>query len=236
MTKMDDVPQPECDLYVEDERAQTLLTEILVEHSTDKDTVQRCDIIPYGASSVGKSLGQMVNQGRFRRPTRVFLDGDAGPAPGCLSLPGIDPPEIVVFSALSKDWAGLADRVGRSDAEVADACDAAMLMGDHHEWVGSAATKLRLKHDTLWQAMCSHWAKGLEAREAEVIVQGVHDALIGLPFQASIPPPSVVEEAPQLVAKAEEQATVTSKRRKPKPAASSGTGLLFEPPPDAGQD
>ena len=30
MTKMDDIRQPECDLYVEDVRAETLLTEMLV--------------------------------------------------------------------------------------------------------------------------------------------------------------------------------------------------------------
>ena len=60
MTKMDDIPQPECDLYVEDVRAQTLLTEVLVVHAPH--LIERCQIIPYGAASVGQALGQMVEQ------------------------------------------------------------------------------------------------------------------------------------------------------------------------------
>ena len=99
-----------------------MLTELLVEHASDKDDIQRCRIVPYGAASVGKALGQMVAKDRWPRPTRVFLDGDVGSAPGCISLPGDDAPEVVVFNYLKKDWKGLADRVGRDYSSVADAC------------------------------------------------------------------------------------------------------------------
>ena len=40
MTKMDDVPRPECELYVEDERAERMLLELIVAHSTS--AIVRC--------------------------------------------------------------------------------------------------------------------------------------------------------------------------------------------------
>jgi predicted ATPase len=180
MTKMDDVAQPECDLYVEDPRAQTMLTEILFERG--QELVQRCQIIPYGAASVGQALGLMVSQGRFPRPSRVFLDGDQASAPGCISLPGDDAPERVVFEAIrSRGWHGISQRVGRAYSLVGDACSRAMAVGDHHEWVADAATKLSLTGDILWQAMCAEWSKYcLSKEDARIVTQSITDALIGL--------------------------------------------------------
>ena len=134
MTKMDDVPHHECDLYVEDARAATMLTEILAAHRSA--LVQRCRTIPYGAASVGQALGQMTAKGRFPTPSCVYLDGDQAAATGCLKLPGDDAPERVVFAALQAvNWTGLKERVGRDYSNVADACRQAMTLGDHHEWV-----------------------------------------------------------------------------------------------------
>jgi predicted ATPase len=86
MSKMDDQPHFECDLYVEDNRAATLVQEILTAHAPQ--LVQRCQITSYGASSVGRSLGIMAVQKRWARPTVIFLDADVAEAPGCTNLPG----------------------------------------------------------------------------------------------------------------------------------------------------
>ena len=176
---MDEVPQPECDIYVEDPRVQTLITEVLAEHG--KEFVQRCQIIPYGAASVGRSLGQMVASKRFPRPSRVFLDGDQPPAPGCVRLPGDDAPERVVFETLKKqDWAGIAGRVGRPFSEVADQCSRAMTLNDHHDWIGEAANNLVLSGDVLWQAMCAEWTiRCLSSQETKALIQPINDALMG---------------------------------------------------------
>lgn len=98
MTQMDDEIHPECDLYVEDERAKMMALEILVKFASD--LVRRVQIIPFGAASVGKALGQMVTAKRFPRPSLVFLDGDQAESDGCIILPGGDAPERVVFEAL----------------------------------------------------------------------------------------------------------------------------------------
>ena len=48
MTKMDDVPHHECDLYVEDDHAARMLVEILA--ASSPDLVERCQVVPCGAA------------------------------------------------------------------------------------------------------------------------------------------------------------------------------------------
>jgi predicted ATPase len=168
MTQMDDEDHPECDLYVEDPAAKAWLNEILAAHG--REVFPRCSIIPYGAANVGHALGQMVAQGRFQRPTCVFLDGDHDAADGCALLPGEDAPERVVFEDLSRQrWGDLWTRIGRDIANVSDACGAAMLLGDHHDWVRVAANQLMCGGEILWQAMCAEWTKGRGERVAPII-------------------------------------------------------------------
>ncbi len=186
MSKMDDTPHYECDLYVEDDHARTMLVEILAKNGGSLLT--RSQIIPYGSSSVGQALGQMVAGGRFPRPSRVFLDGDKSEAVGCLLLPGQDAPERVVFDALRvRNWEGLTQRIGRPYAQVADSCLAAMNRADHHEWVSDVANRLLVSGDTLWQAMCAEWAdKSLRTDDTASIAQSIQDAIDG------IDPPAVI--------------------------------------------
>jgi predicted ATPase len=176
MTKMDDEVYPECDLFVEDRAATTMVGELLAFHG--KEAFPRCQIIPFGAASVGHALGQMVAQNRFPRPSLVFLDGDNAEAPGCILLPGQDAPEQVVFKTLkSKNWYNLWSRISRDVSLVADACESAMTLADHHDWVRVAANKLLCGGDTLWQAMCAEWAKMLPAAEAKKVIQPIEDVL-----------------------------------------------------------
>jgi AAA domain, putative AbiEii toxin, Type IV TA system len=178
MTQMDEEIHPECDLYVEDERSKLLLQEIMVKFSSD--LIRRVQLLPFGTASVGQALGQMVNAGRFPRPTVVFLDGDQPPSDGCLLLPGGDAPERVVFEALKKrQWTLLDSVTSREFSEISTACDRAMTSGDHHEWVSSAADKVILSGDTLWQAMCAEWASNcLSDTEADTIIRPIREALI----------------------------------------------------------
>jgi predicted ATPase len=202
MSKMDDIPHYECEVYVEDKRAQALVVEVLFHHAPD--TASKCRTIPYGAASVGQALGIMVSQKRFPRPSVVFLDGDQGVAPGCFNLPGDDAPERVVFESLDeKNWQNIALRIGRNYSDVADIRIQSMALTDHHEWVKFAANKLVLSSDILWQAMCSEWAAHkLKPLEAKKITQPIEDALIGVDnaprvvvAAASLPgtPPTPVE-------------------------------------------
>ncbi len=74
LTKMDEATHPEVDIYVEDEIARIMFEEIVAANRLQ--ALSQCEIIPYGAASTGKALGQMVAEGRFPRKSLVFLDGD----------------------------------------------------------------------------------------------------------------------------------------------------------------
>ncbi len=195
MTKMDDIAQRECDLYVEDERAERMLVEIITAHASNPDSALRCLPIQYGAASVGQHLGIMAYQNRFPRPSFVFLDGDQEPSPGCLNLPGEDPPERVVFEALrAKNWLNVSARIKRQFSEVADACIQAMSLPEHHEWITYAANKLVISTDALWHTMCSEWATQCITRdEVQGIVQPIEDALTAVLTTFKVPPVSLVE-------------------------------------------
>lgn len=175
MTQMDDEQHPECELFVEDVTAKIWLQEILSRHA--KNLFVRCSIIPYGAANLGVALGQMVVANRFPRPTRVFLDGDQGASNGCVLLPGFDAPERVVFERLKQlSWRNLWTRIGRDISTVSDACERAMTLEDHHDWVRSAANQLMCGGDILWQAMCCEWAEVATTDEVKDVIESVSDA------------------------------------------------------------
>ncbi|WP_338515884.1 hypothetical protein [Erwinia aphidicola] len=71
MTKMDEENHPECDVYVEDIVASTLVSEIIAS-SNERDLLSRVKIIPFGSASVGMALGQMAANKRFPRSSVVF--------------------------------------------------------------------------------------------------------------------------------------------------------------------
>lgn len=177
-TKMDEEIHPECELYVEDERAKVMLREILMQHAPE--VASRVQITPFGAASVGQALGLMVTQKRFQRPTLVFLDGDQPATGGTITLPGGDAPERVVFEALKEaKWDILPLRTGRDFSDIQDACSKAMTIGDDHEWVPVTAKSLSLGSDVLWQIFCSTWAANyLPKGEAKAIIDPILEVLI----------------------------------------------------------
>lgn len=121
LSKMDEEIHPEVDVYVEDNIAKILLEEILAKRALGN--LSRCAISAFGAASVGKALGQMVEGNRFSRPTVVILDGDQDPTQGCLILPGEDAPERMVFEGLQQiGWQGIASLINRSHSDLVRDC------------------------------------------------------------------------------------------------------------------
>jgi predicted ATPase len=177
LTKMDDDVHPEEDIYVEDIEAKIFLEEVLA--NTERGLLTRTFVTPFGAASVGKSLGIMVAHNRFSRPTVVFLDGDQEPAEGCHILPGEDAPERVVFASLEEtNWQGIAQRINRSHAELVDQCQHAMTLPNHHDWIRSVADNLILGGNDLWRAMCiSYVTHCLADTEKQRLRNAVKDVL-----------------------------------------------------------
>ncbi len=156
LSRMDEISYPECEIYVEDDAAKTLVSEMLSQK--DPNLGFRVSITAFGAASVGYQLGIMVAEKRWRRPVGVFLDGDCAPGRGCSILPGDDAPERVVFEGLAEiRWGDLWTRLLRDLSSVADACEASLALSDHHDWVPEAAKRLMIGGHVLWHAMCAEW-------------------------------------------------------------------------------
>ena len=177
MSKMDEENHPECDIYVEDDVAKILVNEIVI--YKDPDTISRICITPFGAASVGISLGIMVGQRRFLRPSVVFLDGDQTLTDGVSILPGGDAPERVVFESLAaQEWPCIAERLDRDSSIVIDSLSRAMTLNNHHEWLKSAANPLLVGSLHLWQVLCASWVRNCAAEgELDTVILSIKDAL-----------------------------------------------------------
>ncbi|MFD1409156.1 ATP-dependent endonuclease [Kroppenstedtia eburnea] len=177
LTKMDDVNYPELNIYVEDEQAKILLEEIIaLKHL---ELLSRCSIVSFGSASVGKSLGRMVSENRFTRPTLVFLDADQNEANGCLLLPGDDAPERQIFNDLnSKGWPDIANTINRSHSQLVNNATHAMSLSNHHEWINYVADKLTVGGNELWRAMSRSWVKNiLPDSEIHTIIQTIKEKI-----------------------------------------------------------
>jgi hypothetical protein len=179
MTKMDDEVYPEADAYTEDENSATMLGEIIA-RSNQPDLILRYQPIPYGTANVGRALGLMAKDRRFPRPSIVLLDGAQDLSDGCLLLPGGDAPERVVFEGLAAGgMEGVAHRISRSPGAVADACNKAMLLSDHHDWIGYATSQLSVSNKALWQGMCAEWCLTcLAENERNKIADAILDTIV----------------------------------------------------------
>ena len=136
----------------------------------------------------GFNQPRLTNIGGFlREACRYFspipliyrcLSRDQDHSNGCILLPGGDAPERVVFERLRQEnWRHLWTKISRDLASVVDACERAMLLENHHEWVLSAANTLMCGGDVLWQAMCSEWSDICRENEVSYIRDEIGDLL-----------------------------------------------------------
>ncbi|TYO95502.1 ATP-dependent nuclease [Desulfallas thermosapovorans] len=177
LSKIDEGNYPELDIYVEDDISKILLEEIIAKFNVD--LLPRISIVPYGSASVGKSLGTMVSQGRFKKRTIVILDGDQDPAPGCLLLPGDDAPERVIFNSLKEiGWPDIAAIINRSHSQLVNNAEHAITLSSHHDWIKHVADKVIVGGNELWRAMSRVWVNRImQEHEVEQIIGEIEEKL-----------------------------------------------------------
>jgi predicted ATPase len=177
MSRMDEENHPECDVYVEDDVSAALVKELVIYE--EADLTARIQIIPYGAASVGLSLGIMAQQNRFPRKSVVFLDGDQENSAGVRILPGEDTPENAVFESLrDQSWPEIAERLGRTQSQIIYALLKAITLSNHHDWIIKSAEPLFIGSAQLWQVMCASWVKNCsKPSDRAMVLDPIRDAL-----------------------------------------------------------
>jgi hypothetical protein len=178
LSRIDENVHPELTIFVEDREASTLLREIIVSDPRGPELQQRVAIAVVGPANVVKMLGALSAQGKLPyKKSLAVLDGDQETSEGCVSLPGTEAPEVVVFTELKeKSYAGLDQRFGIGAGDLFTFLDDAQLDPSHHRWNTLVGDKLLRSSASVWELICNQWCK-LGSHEAER--KGLVDSICG---------------------------------------------------------
>jgi predicted ATPase len=176
LNRMDDPVHPELFILTEDREAGLLVTEMLRHGNVDLTGIRFTDV---GPANVVRTLGALVDQNSLPFRAVCVLDADQAVAPGCVLLPGNQPPERQVFQdILDHAIVHLANRLEISEAATTDALEHAIAQVDHHGWIQDAANTLNQTPQYLWITMSRVWARECcTANQIASIVQPVQAAL-----------------------------------------------------------
>lgn len=179
LSRIDDSVHPEAFIYVEDESAKIWLREILASHPDGGDLLPRLKINPVGPSNVVTLLGQLGAQGRLPHKSLSILDGDIEVTEGCITLPGGDAPEKVVFSGLKEaGWPNIHARFGIGAGSLLGYIEDAMLTPDHHAWPRIVGDRVIKSEKSVWEILAAEWCRTcLSENEKNRIVEAIKNAV-----------------------------------------------------------
>jgi len=158
LSRLDDDVHPDVNVFVEDREAQIWLREILSSHAETRDAISRIQITAVGPGNVVQIMGRLSSEKKLPYKSLAFIDGDYENLGVCISLPGAEAPERVVYSALkAKNWVGLPPRFGIGAGDLFTALDDAMLEPDHHKWNSMVGDRTMKSSTSVWETLCAEW-------------------------------------------------------------------------------
>ncbi len=160
LSRIDEAVHHEIFVFVEDGEAAILLREILASDAKTSELLRRIAIVPVGPANVVQLLGKLGVQKRLPYPSIAVTDGDNQGLDGCISLPGNEPPEKLVFSGLKMaNWNGLPERFGIGAGTLFAALESAMLAPDHHQWTRLVGDQVLKSSQSVWEILCNQWSR-----------------------------------------------------------------------------
>lgn len=162
LSTIDDKLHPELFVYLEDEEAVALFWEILKQDSFKYDEFcKKISARPVGSCSVVGTLNDLGKKGKLPYRSLSIIDGDKKEEyPGCMSLPGDDAPEKLIFKDLKNiGWNKLDDRFGIGAGVLFKHLEDAMLIPDHHEWTTHVGNMIKKSKDAVWSILIEEWHK-----------------------------------------------------------------------------
>jgi predicted ATPase len=174
MSRLDDEIHPEVHVFVEDREAEVLLREILASSEVTAGVLQRIAISPVGPGNVVSLLGDLARAGKLPYKAVSVLDGDFPPG-NCLSLPGTEAPERMVYGGLREaKWANLQERFGIGAGTLFTILDDVVLEPDHHSWNAMVGDQIIKSSAGVWEILAKEWCRiCLKPADRKAIAEGI---------------------------------------------------------------
>ncbi|AGY57510.1 ATP-dependent nuclease [Gloeobacter kilaueensis] len=178
LSHLDENVHPEMLVFVEDREAQILLREILASDPQGIELLNRLAFVPVGPANVVSIMGDLSESNRLPYKSVAVLDGDQT-NPNCMSLPGSDSPERVVFSDLkSKGWPCLPSRLGIGAGTLLTQIEEVMLEPQPHKWTTMIGDRVHKSSISVWEIMANQWCQScLKTEDKNVLVHGIQESL-----------------------------------------------------------
>lgn len=181
LSTIDDRDHPEIYVHLEDDEAIALLWEILkTDAERYNDYLRKIKTIAVGSCDVVNQLNKIAKAGKLPYSSVSIVDGDKKTDyPDCLSLPGTEAPERMVFQDLKElGWNKLDDRFSIGSGSLFEYLDNAMLIPDHHEWTEYVGDKIKKKKSEVWSILIDEWCKQcLDPAAAEEFIHSICEQL-----------------------------------------------------------
>lgn len=160
LNTIDEIAHPDMHVFVEDPEACIWLTEIIKNDRDNGESIlQRISIRTVGPSNVVAMLGVLSSDKKLPYKSISIIDGDKN-GDKCIKLPGVLPPEKIVFEGLRNiGWNNLDNRFGIGAGNLYKYIDDAMLLPDHHDWTTYIGDRVKKSKDTVWNIFAEEWCK-----------------------------------------------------------------------------
>lgn len=171
---IDDIEHPLMYVHVEDEEAIILFWNIIkTDMSAYEYLIDKISLLPVGSCSVVGKLDELASNKKLPYNSISIVDGDkSSECPKCMSLPGDEAPEKMVFTELKAiNWNKLDERFGIGAGRLFKYLEDAMLDTEHHNWTTIVGDNIKQSCDTVWNIMTDEWCKQCldEAKKVEFI-------------------------------------------------------------------
>lgn len=179
LTKLDEIVHPEAFVYVEDRSAEVWVREIIARHDQGQHVMSRIKISAVGPANVVAMMGELAHANKLPQSGLAVLDGDQPQSVGCVTLPGNDAPERVVFLELKEhNWALLHERFGIGAGNLHTYLDDALLNPNFHQWPSLVGDRILKSATSVWETMATEWCRVcLADADRDAIVDAIQAAL-----------------------------------------------------------
>ncbi|BAY75624.1 hypothetical protein NIES25_20710 [Nostoc linckia NIES-25] len=179
LSRLDENRHPELYIFVEDRDSEIFLREILASNSDSAELLTRLEIVPVGPSNVVQIMGNLAKNNKLPYKSIAVLDGDVVSNGSCITLPGTEAPERVVFQELKeKGWPDLPARFGIGAGTLLTYLDDSMLEPDHHRWTSMVGDRVIKSSTSVWETLVNQWCKScLNNDVREALFREINNAL-----------------------------------------------------------